>query len=214
MSQPLFITLPWKLERAPPPFEDSEIKYPEALVRHFLKQYTREGDGVFDPFAGQGTTLFVSEEMGRIPYGVEYDRKRYEWVAGQMENWMNLVNGDCAKMLRYGFPKMDFSITSPPYMPRNHKWNPLFAGDPAKGGYDVYLRRITFIYRQLSQLVKRNGYVVVQADNLQKHVYTPLVADISRSISKVMRLEAEIIVAWEHAKPDYRHTHCLLFKNC
>ena len=32
-----FITLPYALEREPPPFEGNDIKYPEALVRFFMK---------------------------------------------------------------------------------------------------------------------------------------------------------------------------------
>ena len=79
-----FITLDYALERAPPPFEGNDIKYPEALVRRFLKEFTRPGDRVFDPFAGLGTTLFVAEEMRRIPFGVEQDERRHAWVAGQL----------------------------------------------------------------------------------------------------------------------------------
>ncbi len=205
--------MPWKLEREPPPFDTNEIKYPESLVRYFLEKYTTAGDRVFDPFTGLGTTLFTAEEMKCIPYGIEYDRRRYEWVAGQLTNWTNLIHGDSAKMLHYGLPKMDFSMTSPPYMPKHHKWNPLFDGDPAKAGYDVYLTQITHIYRQLARLMKKNAYVIVQADNLAGRVYTPLVWDIGHAVGKVMKLEAEIIVAWKNAKEGYPHTHCLLFKN-
>ena len=84
-----FIALPYGLEREAPPFEGNDIKYPEALVRHFLKQSTSPGDKVFDPFAGLGTTLFVAEEMRRIPFGVEHDARRHGWVAGQLTRWPN-----------------------------------------------------------------------------------------------------------------------------
>ena len=131
-----FITLPYALERAAPPFEGNDIKYPEALVRYFLKEFTSPGDRVFDPFTGLGTTLFVAEEMRRIPFGVEHDARRHQWVAGQLTHWANLVLGDSAKLCSYGFPKMDFAMTSPPFMPRHHRWNPLVAGNPANAGYD------------------------------------------------------------------------------
>jgi len=213
MNHPCFVKLPYALERASPPFEGQDIKYPESLVRYFLQRYTSPGARVFDPFSGLGTTLFVSESMKRIPYGVEYDRKRFEWVAGQLANWTNLVHGDSAKLQHYGFPKMDFCMSSPPYMPKHHKWNPLYGGNPEKAGYGLYLKRMTAIYKQISGLLKRNAYAVVQVDNLPGRVFTPLVWDIGNAIGKVMRLESEIIVAWENAKPDYPHTHCLLFKN-
>ena len=60
--------------------------------------------------------------------------------------------------------------------------------------------------------MKRHALVVVQADNLQGRRYTPLVRDISTAVSHALRPEAEIIVRWTQAKPDYPHTHCLVFK--
>jgi hypothetical protein len=207
-----FITLPWKLERAPPPFEGYDIKYPESLVRHFLKRFTESGARVFDPFAGLGTTLFVAEEMGRVPYGVEHDGGRMEWVAGQLEHFTHLKRGDAADMLAMGFPKMDFAMTSPPYMPKNHKWNPLYGGDPKHAGYDVYLDRMGFIFGQMKQLMKRHAVFVLQADNLQGRGFTPLVRDLGLCAERHFRLDEEIIVAWKGGRPDYRHTHCLVFR--
>jgi hypothetical protein len=68
------------------------------LVRYFLQEFTKPGDKVFDPFAGLGTTLFVAEEMRRIPFGIEHDPRRHQWVAGQLKNWANLKYGDSAKL--------------------------------------------------------------------------------------------------------------------
>ena len=207
-----FITLPYALEREAPPFEGNDIKYPEALVRYFLKEFSKPGATVFDPFTGLGTTLFVAEEMRRIPFGVEHDARRYKWVAGQLKHWANLVHGDSAELSSYGFPKMDFSMTSPPFMLRHHRRNPLCAGNPANAGYDRYLDRMQHIYRQLALVMKRNSRIVVQADNLPGRTYTPLVRDLSTTIADVFRLEAEIVIAWDGGRKDYRHTHCLVFK--
>ena len=207
-----FITLPYALEREAPPFEGNDIKYPEALVRHFLKEFTNAGDRVFDPFAGLGTTLFVAEEMRRIPFGVEHDARRQQWVAGQLTHWANLKLGDSAKLCSYGFPRMDFAMTSPPFMPQHHRWNPLVAGNPANAGYDNYLDGMRHVFQQLARIMKRNGRIVVQADNLPGRTYTPLVRDLSTTICEAFRIEAEIVVAWDGGKKDYRHTHCLVFR--
>jgi tRNA G10 N-methylase Trm11 len=209
-----FITLPYGLERQAPVFEGNDIKTPESLVRYFVKAFTLPGERVFDPFAGLGTTLFVAEEMRRIPYGVEIDDRRHQWVAGQLKHWANLVHGDSGRLASMGFAKMDFAMTSPPYMPRHHTVNPLYGGDPTQRGYDGYLRRMRHIFRQLALLMKRNGVVVVQVDNMHGRTYTPLVRDLSLAISPVLRLKREIIVAWEGGRKDYRHTHCLVFKSC
>ncbi len=207
------LEIPFVLERPTPPFGDDEIRYPEGLVRHFLKKYTKAGQKVFDPFAGLGTTLFVAEETGRIPFGMEADTKRHAWAAGQLEHWQNLLNGDAAKLATYGFPKMDFCMTSPPYMPKHHKWNPLFAGNPKHNGYDKYLKQMGRIFALTASLMKKNAVVVVQADNLHHgRVYTPLVRDLSLVISRHLKPEDETIVQWGQAKPDYPHTHCLIFR--
>lgn len=210
---PSFITLPYRLERAAPRFESNAIKYPESLVRHFLKTFTKRGETVFDPFAGLGTTLFVAEALGRIPYGMEADPQRHAWVAGQMRHWNNLVCGDSFDLRKAGFPKMDFCMASPPFMARDHRWNPLYAGDPDKAGYAQYLKRMKAIYSRVAAVMKRGGAVVVHADNLHGRAYTPLVHDLAAAIGGVMRLENEIIVAWEDGPKDYAHTHCLVFRN-
>lgn len=213
MIQSQFIKLPYKIERAPPPFEGTEIRYPESLVRHFLKEYTSAGDTVFDPFAGQGTTLFVAESLKRVPYGMEADPVRCEWAAGQLEHWTNLRCGDAGQCARQNFPRMDFVITSPPFMMKAHRWNPLYAGDPLQAGYDRYLKRMRQIFKAMKPVIRRGARIVVQVDNLPGRIYTPLVRDMSLALEVTYKPEAEIIVAWEGGKPDYRHTHCLVFRN-
>jgi tRNA G10 N-methylase Trm11 len=207
------ITIPFTFERQRPPFEGNDIRYPEALVRHFLKAYTKRGDRVFDPFTGLGTTLFVAEEMGRNPYGTEADLKRYEWVAGQLEHWQQLTYGDAARLSSMGLPRMDFCMTSPPYMPRHHKWNPLFAGNPKHAGYDKYLKQMTRIFKQLHGVMKRKAMLVVQVDNLQHgKTFTPLVRDIGLAVAASFQPAGEVIIEWQNPKPGYPHTHCLLFQ--
>lgn len=208
-----FITLPFKLERAAPPFEGNDIKTPESLPRYFMNALSKPGAKIFDPFVGLGTTMFVAEELGRVPYGIEADPLRQQWVAGQLENWMHVRCADSAKADTLGFPKMDMLMTAPPFMAINHKWNPLYAGDPVKNGYDVYLKRMQHIFKRLSPLLKKGAPVVVQVDNIPGRVFTPLVRDLSSAISKVMTLENEVVVAYQGSRADYRHTHCLIFKN-
>ena len=212
MNEAQFICLPYKLERTAPKFETNAIKYPEALVRHFLQLYTKRGAKVFDPFAGLGTTLFVAEELGRVPFGMEADRQRHEWVAGQLQNWLNLRQGDAGRMDKIGFPQFDFCMTSPPFMRVSDKWNPLFAGDPVKAGYPAYLRRMGQIFGKLAPLMKRNATLVVQADNLPGKVFTPLVRDLGVAIAKSFVPTGEVIVAYDKAPKDYPYTNCLLFK--
>jgi hypothetical protein len=45
--------------------------FPVGLPEFFIKAYTDEGDAVFDPFMGSGSTLIAAEKNGRIGYGTE-----------------------------------------------------------------------------------------------------------------------------------------------
>jgi tRNA G10 N-methylase Trm11 len=206
------LIIPWKLERPLPPFEGGDIRYPEGLVRHFIKTHTKTGDRVFDPFAGHGTTLFVAEDMRRIPYGMEADEQRHAWAAGQLDHWQNMRLGDSAAMGRMNFPKMDFCMTSPPFMPKRDKWNPLYAGNPKFAGYDRYLTRLETIFTCLKPIMKRGAKLVVQVDNLTRgNVFTPLVRDMGTAISQSFTQIDEHIILWKTPRPGYDHTTCLVF---
>lgn len=45
--------------------------FPVELPKRFLLQHSNEGDIVFEPFAGTGTTMLAAERMARTCYGVE-----------------------------------------------------------------------------------------------------------------------------------------------
>lgn len=213
MNHDNFITLPWKLERGAPPFEGNDIKFPESFARHIIKKYSKRGDKIFDPFTGLGTTLFVAEELRRIPFGFEAEEQKHQWVAGQLENWTHLIHDDTAHLEKYNLPKMDMVLTSPPYMPRHHKWNPLYGGDPKHAGYDKYLKRMSFIFGKVGNIMKKNASLIVQVDNLRHgKIFTPLVRDIKNAIDRSFIQTGETIVQWDNPKPDYPHTQFLVFK--
>ena len=183
MYKDSLIHLEWKLERSAPPFEGNDIKFPESFARYIIKKHTKKGDKVFDPFTGLGTTLFTAEEMKRIPFGFETEEKKFEWVAGQLENWTHLIHDDAYNLARYNLPKIDLVLTSPPYMPHRHKWNPLFGGDPKHGGYVKYLKRIRQIFLKVKTVMKKNAPLIIQADNLfQAKNFTPLPQDRALSL--------------------------------
>lgn len=55
--------------------------FPEELPEWFIKLFTKENDLVLDPFAGSGTTLFVSKRMRRNSIGIEIMKEYYETIA-------------------------------------------------------------------------------------------------------------------------------------
>ncbi len=213
MDHASFIELPFKREQGVASSDSNDDKFPESLPRHFIKHYTKEKAKIFDPFLGHGTSAFVAEALGRIPYGIEADRGRYEWSAGQSPHWQNIHHGDAADMAKMGLPKMDFCVTSPPYMMADDNWNPLYDGDARHDGYEKYLKKMKKIFACLPLVMKKNAFVIVQCDNICGKTYTPLVRDFSSVISASLNPVGETIVKWKNGPEGYPLTHCLIFKN-
>ncbi len=157
--------------------------------------------------------MFMAEELGRIPYRIEADPNRHQWVAGQLENWTHVVNDDSANIARYEFPKMDIILTCPPFMSRFDKWNPLYDGDPKYAGYDAYLRRMTHILGKIPPVMKKETLLILEGQNIVKYnQFTPLIHDIVKSASKSFKQVGETYVKWINPKTDYPLTTLLIFK--
>lgn len=67
--------------------------FPESLPEWFIKLFTKPGDTVLDPFMGSGTTLKVSQRLGRHSIGIDI-RAEYCALAAA-----RLGLGDCQKSL-------------------------------------------------------------------------------------------------------------------
>ena len=50
---------------------DHPAVFPVALPEHILETYTDDGDIVFEPFCGSGTTLLAAQRTGRVVRATE-----------------------------------------------------------------------------------------------------------------------------------------------
>lgn len=64
---------------------------PTALVVDAMKDCSRRGSIVLDPFLGSGTTLVAAEQVGRRAYGIELDPA---YVDVAIERWQRLTKRD------------------------------------------------------------------------------------------------------------------------
>jgi site-specific DNA-methyltransferase (adenine-specific) len=64
---------------------DHPTQKPEKLIAKLILASSREGDFVFDPFLGSGTTAAVSKKLGRNFLGVELDEAYACWAAKRVE---------------------------------------------------------------------------------------------------------------------------------
>lgn len=203
----------------PAEFANQDVRYSEALVEHFLQEFTKEGDVVLDPFMGFGTTLLVAERLKRTCFGVEFDQGRHHYVQSILQHPELALHGDSTALDTLPIPEIDFSITSPPYMGKHHTENPFTAYstllDTAGGGYDNYLKDMTKIYGKIADKLKPNGRAILEVSNL-KHEdgsITTLAWDIARAVSEVLNFEGEIVMCWhDDCGYGYDHSYCLVFR--
>jgi tRNA G10 N-methylase Trm11 len=208
-----FLQLPNEQTRTlPAAFHDDDVRYTEALVAHFVREFTEPQQVVFDPFAGFGTTLIAAEALGRIAYGLEYDAQRVAYIKAHVQQPGNVLQGDARHVLRYGLPRFAFSMTSPPYMQRADTEDPLTAYTTTGDGYGSYLQSLRAIYAQLAQLMQDDAHMVVEVANLKGDTgITTLAWDIAAVLADVLQFVGEVVVGWDTYGYGYDHSYCLIF---
>lgn len=201
-------------EALPAPFTPADdVRGNPEIVRQFLSEYTREGDLVFDPFAGFGTTIITAESMNRRVLGIEYDKQRCNYIRERLHSPQNLIHGDARQLSVYNLPQIDFCMTSPPYMHREDPEDPFTAYQSIGRGYNAYLEDIREIYIQIGKLLTDKATAIVEVSNLKRSGrVTTLAWDVADVVSKVLHFKGEVIVEWDptHAF-GYDHSYCLIF---
>jgi site-specific DNA-methyltransferase (adenine-specific) len=85
----------WFFSRVAGTFKERQgfhgCQMPEQLLARILRASTNEGDVVFDPFTGSGTTLAVAKKLGREFLGTELSA---EYAKAATERLKNIRTGD------------------------------------------------------------------------------------------------------------------------
>ena len=78
----------WRIQRQPN--KHNKASFPEELVLRIIKDFTKEGETVFDPFMGSGTTGIVCSKMNRNFVGCELDKDMFDTAKQRIESQARL----------------------------------------------------------------------------------------------------------------------------
>ena len=201
---------------------NSDGRFAPQLVQKLIERYSKEGDSIFDPFLGYGTTVYIAEILNRVGYGIELDRERFNYSVSICKNVNNILCDDLMNIPTSLLPEMDVCITSPTYAWRNMGCNPfnLYMG---KDSYEQYLNTMVCFFKKIVQFMKNDSYIIIDTSNvIFQKVLTTLAWDVERVLRCIeeIRFEHEIVICWEGADNGflggiygfgYDHSYCLVF---
>lgn len=173
-------------------------KFPETLAGEFITFFTKQGEIVFDPMAGTGSTLVAALRTGRHAYGIELnpkyaaiarqliakERQELGESAGQFD--AEVITGDAARVQDHAIPQCHYVLTSPPYWDMLHArgaatqkkrrqandLDVLYSDDPNDLGnvhdYDQFLARLVTIYAGLKPILYKKAYITIIVKNVKK----------------------------------------------
>lgn len=197
--------------------DQTDIRFPIELPKYFIEKLTKSGDTIFDPFAGFGTTLLAAQELGRIGVGIEYEKKRADYIQAQIKKPSLIIHGDSREMSEMDLPQFDLCFTSPPYMRSFDKENPL-SNYHAEGNYENYIKGMGKIFQEVKKRMKSGTYIIVEAENTYEPgvPMTSLAWDLGSELAKNFFLEREMICCFKEGDLGTRkvnHSTILVFKN-
>lgn len=81
----------WEIKRGKKISKDHGATFPEELVGRILENFTNEGEVIYDPFIGTGTTAIVSKKMNRRFIGSEIGKEYFDLVEKRLKELNNEI---------------------------------------------------------------------------------------------------------------------------
>ncbi len=199
----------------PKPRNKDEIlhpaKYPEDLIKMYVEKFTDEGETVFDPMSGTGTTQVESLSLGRNAYGIELSElfhdiaiKRCRETNTKALNY-EIHLGDARHILNFDIPDYDYVVTSPPYWDMlNMKGAEVQATRRSKGlqtnysdeekdlgnldQYEAFVNDLTEVYLKTIKKLKSGGHITIVVKNIKKKGdHYPLAFDLTKRLMDFLK---------------------------
>lgn len=195
--------------------DEHPATYSPTMTKNFIEFFTKEGEIVFDPFSGIGSTQVGAQRCDRIGYGIELNPKYAQIANLRLTGKSKVINGNSLNLKellnKENISRIDFSISSPPYWDilnrstgnfeksrKNKDLDVKYSQNSDDLGneqdYEKFISLCADIYFQIYDLLKEGGYIVVIIKNIKKDgKHYPLAWDLSRKLSEKYILKDEKI---------------------
>lgn len=221
--------------------EEHPATFSPTMIADFVRFFTKRKEVVLDPFVGIGSTLVACMRSGRKGIGIDINKKFIEVTKKRLKEAPNqkLIHGDAWNIKKYNLPKINYSITSPPYFEMLKKIDVTQKRRLVKGlptdyknknvlGRDVneYVKKLVDLYSKIHRLMKANSYITIILQNFrEKKIMLPLAWKfaIAMQDSGKWDFKGEKIWCQAHKKlhpfgfprdwvSNVHHHYCLIFK--
>ncbi|MFB6144033.1 MAG: DNA methyltransferase [Candidatus Nanohaloarchaea archaeon] len=193
--------------------EDHPATYSPTMIEDFVRFFTKEGEKVYDPFTGIGSTLVACKRNNREGYGTELVEKYYKDSLKRVPEFEDNVYNEDARKAKELFDDEMFqlSISSPPYWDMLNRSTKDFEDKRKERDLDTkysdskvdlgniedyndFLDEITSLYLDIYDLLKEGGYLVIIVKNVNKNgEMHPLAWDLAKNLSEKYTLKDEKI---------------------
>lgn len=79
----------WLIKRGKKVIDTHSAVFPEELVKTIIENFSNEGDLVYDPFMGTGTTAIVAKKLNRNYLGSELTEKYFKVINERLQIFEN-----------------------------------------------------------------------------------------------------------------------------
>lgn len=171
-------------------------------VSPFIKEFSKEGDVILEPFAGMGTTIIAAAVLGRKSIGIELEKERFINLEKRVDFYKDkykyspqLINGDA---LTFNYPKdVDLVVTNFPYYNGNVESTEDGNFYSIKS-YEKYLSFIEEVVEKSMNSLKKDGYMVAFSENIRdlNGNMIPQAYDVCNILRKYFHLKEERIILY------------------
>tara|TARA_S200000501_G_scaffold157096_1_gene148250 strand:+ start:176 stop:868 length:693 start_codon:yes stop_codon:yes gene_type:complete len=81
----------WEIKRGKKISKEHGATFPEELVGRIIENFTKEGEVIYDPFMGTGTTAIVSKKMKRRFIGSEIGKDYFDLIEKRLQEFNNEI---------------------------------------------------------------------------------------------------------------------------